>query len=50
MLAVTNARVARSIAQVEMLQGLQRDSFAYFVNEANPANGLVFDKTRLGNC
>lgn len=30
-----------------MLQGLQRDSFAYFVNEANPANGLVFDKTRL---
>jgi hypothetical protein len=27
------------------LGGLQRDSFSYFVHEANPANGLVIDKT-----
>ena len=24
---------------------LQRDSFGYFLHEANPANGLVIDKT-----
>lgn len=28
-----------------MLQHLQRNSFGYFVHEANAANGLVFDKT-----
>jgi hypothetical protein len=27
------------------LQSLQRDSFAYFIHEANPANGMVVDKT-----
>ena len=27
------------------LEALQRDSFSYFVHEANPANGLVIDKT-----
>lgn len=30
----------------EMLDTLQREAFAYFVNEANPANGLVKDCTR----
>ena len=32
----------------DMLDSLQRDAFAYFVNEANPANGLVKDCTRPG--
>ena len=32
----------------DMLDRLQRDAFAYFVNEANPANGLVRDCTRPG--
>ena len=27
---------------------LQRDSFAYFIREANPANGLIVDKTKPG--
>ena len=27
------------------LEGLQRDSFSYFLHETNPANGLVIDKT-----
>ena len=27
------------------LQTLQRESFCYFLNETNPANGLVRDKT-----
>jgi hypothetical protein len=29
----------------ELLRRLQRNSFGYFVNETNPANGLVLDKT-----
>jgi len=32
----------------EMLDRLQRDAFAYFLNEVNPANGLVKDCTRPG--
>ena len=27
------------------LERLQHDSFKYFLNEANPVNGLVIDKT-----
>jgi hypothetical protein len=27
------------------LEALQRETFDYFVHEANPANGLVIDKT-----
>ena len=27
---------------------MQRESFAYFIHEANPANGLVVDKTAPG--
>jgi hypothetical protein len=30
----------------QMLDCLQRETFEYFLNEANPANGLVADKTR----
>ena len=30
------------------LDALQRDTFAYFLHEANPANGLVRDNTRAG--
>ncbi len=29
-----------------LLRHLQRETFAYFLNEANPANGLIPDKTR----
>lgn len=32
----------------EMLDALQRDAFGYSLNEANPANGLVLDKTQAG--
>ena len=32
-------------ATVALLGQLQRESFDYFVTEANPANGLVRDKT-----
>ncbi len=32
----------------DMLDSLQRDAFGYFVNEVNPANGLVKDCTRPG--
>jgi hypothetical protein len=31
-----------------MLDALWRDAFRYFLNETNPANGLVPDKTRAG--
>ena len=31
-----------------MLQGIQRDSFGYFIHEVNEANGLVADKTAPG--
>jgi hypothetical protein len=31
-----------------MLDALQRDAFRYFLNETNPANGLVVDKTQPG--
>lgn len=32
----------------DMLDQLQRDAFSYFMNEVNPANGLVKDCTRPG--
>ena len=32
----------------EMLETLQRDTFAYFLDQANPANGLVADTTADG--
>ncbi|HZJ42294.1 MAG TPA: glucoamylase family protein [Pyrinomonadaceae bacterium] len=31
-----------------MLESLQRETFAYFLHEDNPANGLIADKTRPG--
>jgi hypothetical protein len=30
------------------MEALQRETFAYFVHEANPLNGLIVDKTRAG--
>jgi hypothetical protein len=35
-------------ASPEVMEALQRDTFNYFVHEANPANGLVIDKTKPG--
>ena len=35
-------------ANPEVMKALQRKAFDYFVNEANPLNGLVVDKTRAG--
>ena len=32
----------------EVLEALQRETFDYFVREANPLNGLVADKTQAG--
>jgi hypothetical protein len=32
----------------EVLEALQRETFNYFVHEANPLNGLVIDKTERG--
>jgi hypothetical protein len=32
----------------EVLEALQRETFDYFVHEANPLNGLVVDKTQAG--
>ncbi len=32
----------------EVLEALQRETFNYFVHEANPLNGLVIDKTKPG--
>ena len=34
----------QSVEDAELAQ-LQRETFAYFVHEANPANGLILDKT-----
>ena len=31
-----------------MWRSLERDSFNYFLNKINPANGLVIDKSRAG--
>ena len=31
------------------LETLQRETFDYFIHEANPVNGLIFDKTRAGS-
>ncbi|HUY32572.1 MAG TPA: glucoamylase family protein [Pirellulales bacterium] len=33
---------------LEMLDSLQRETFDYFVHEANPVNGLICDKTQAG--
>ena len=38
--------MTRTASQTEMLDRLQRDSFRYFWDQANPDNGLVFDNTR----
>jgi len=33
----------------DFLDGLQRETFDYFVHEANPLNGLIADKTQAGS-
>ena len=33
----------------DFLDALQRESFDYFVHEANPRNGLIADKTQAGS-
>ncbi len=33
----------------KMLDKLQRETFAYFMNECNPENGLIADKTKDGS-
>ena len=32
----------------EVMEAVQRDTFNYFVYEANPVNGLIIDKTQPG--
>ena len=32
----------------EVMEALQRQTFDYFLHEANPLNGLVIDKTQAG--
>lgn len=34
---------------IERLDALERDTFGYFVHEANPGNGLIPDNTRYGS-
>lgn len=34
--------------RARVLDALQRDTFDYFVHEANPVNGLISDKTEPG--
>ena len=36
-------------ADDHLLEGLQRDTLRYFLDEANPRNGLVPDNTREGS-
>jgi hypothetical protein len=38
--------MTRSASQAALLDRLQRDTFRYFWDQANPDNGLVFDNTR----
>lgn len=33
---------------MDMLDALQRDAFAYFIRAANPENGLIADSSRIG--
>ncbi|HEX4056093.1 MAG TPA: glucoamylase family protein [Tepidisphaeraceae bacterium] len=40
---MSDPKVSRGV-----MEALQRETFAYFVHEANPLNGLIVDKTRAG--
>ena len=40
-----NALVDSPVNEAE-LETLQRETFDYFIHEANPANGLIVDKTK----
>ncbi|MGB6820576.1 MAG: hypothetical protein WBE21_00750, partial [Candidatus Acidiferrales bacterium] len=37
---------SRNRSDHAMLHHLQRETFAYFLHEANPENGLIRDKTK----
>ena len=41
--------MSRQAPDDEILDGLQRDTFRYFLDKANPRNGLVPDNTREGS-
>ena len=41
--------VSLELADVQLLEGLQRDTMQYFLDRANPRNGLVPDNTRTGS-
>ena len=47
--AVVTAGPALAIDAEELLDSLQRTGFDYFWNEANPANGLVKDRSTAGS-
>ena len=38
-------RIVNTTAMQDDLEILQRETFDYFIHEANPANGLIRDKT-----
>ena len=42
-------KVKKPAISEEILEDVQRESFAYFMHEANPKNGLVADCTRPGS-
>jgi hypothetical protein len=44
--AIVNARPPVSEAELDTLQ---RETFKYFVREANPVNGLIIDKTEVNS-
>ncbi|MBW4054675.1 MAG: hypothetical protein HIU83_04625 [Proteobacteria bacterium] len=39
---------SRELTAEAELEKLQHQSFSYFLNETNPVNGLVIDKTAYG--
>ena len=45
MAALLSTSTARAITTPELLDALQHTAFNYFWNEANPANGLVRDRS-----
>ncbi len=48
-LTVSGAGTAKAITPEQLLDDLQRTAFDYFWNEANPANGLVKDRSTAGS-
>ncbi|HVC93017.1 MAG TPA: glucoamylase family protein [Pirellulales bacterium] len=46
--SINSATFKQTALPPETLDTLQRETFEYFVHEANPANGLIRDKTQAG--